>query len=65
MGISGSNTQDQEIKKDVAIKTHAAPMSKKEMEDLYSYESAVCKINFKIKNEGQILNCFGTGFFLK
>ena len=63
MGASGSKYKDQEIQREVIFFTHAAPMSKNEMDDLYSYESAVCKITFEtIKNDEKIKGC-GAGFF--
>jgi len=39
------------------------PINQIEYQKLYSYKSALCKINFNSKKEGKILNCCGTGFF--
>ena len=52
-----------QIKKEVCIYSHATPITKNEINDLYEYESAMCKIVFKIKKDGQIINYSGTGFF--
>ena len=38
-------------------------MSKKEIEDLYSNQPSMCKINFQKEKDGQIIDCSGTGFF--
>ena len=40
-------------------------MTKNETDELYSYESAVCKIKFKVYENGQIKDSIGTGFFLE
>ena len=53
------------IKKEGLIDTHAKPMTKDETDDLYSYESAICKIKFKTFKDGQIKDGIGTGFFLE
>ena len=42
--------------------THNTPMSKSEIDELYSYESSMCKIKYK-NDKGQ--NGVGTGFFCK
>ena len=41
------------------------PMNQSEIEELNSYESAICKIKFKACEKGQIINRIGTGFFLE
>ena len=63
MGSSGSKNKDKEIQRDVIIFTHASPMSKNEVNDLYSYESAVCKITFETIKDGEKIKGSGTGFF--
>ena len=42
---------------------HIEPMSKKEIEDLYSNQPSMCKINFQKEKDGQIIDSSGTGFF--
>jgi len=44
------------IKKEALIYGHVEPITKDEMDELYSYEAAICKIKFEISN-------LGTGFF--
>ena len=51
------------IEKEAIMSSHAKPATKNELDDLYSYESALCKINFKGKKDGKIANGLGTGFF--
>ena len=63
MGVGRSKGKKQEIKKDVIFITHAAPMSKNEVDDLYSYESAICRITFETIQDGIELKGLGTGFF--
>ena len=43
------------------METHTNPTTKNELEALYSYENATCKINFKKDNKIHT----GTGFFIK
>ena len=38
---------------------------KKEIDNLFLYESAICKIKFKALKDGQIKDGIGTGFFLE
>ena len=45
------------------IPTHGKPTTKEELEELYFYESAICKIKFKALINGQLLDGLGTGFF--
>ena len=52
------------IEKEALIYGKAKPMTKNEIDELYSYESAVCKIKFKVYENGQIKDSIGTGFFL-
>ena len=54
-----------EIIKEFVPFDKAEPMSKSEIDELYSYDSAMCKIKCKILEEGQIIDGFGTGFFCK
>ena len=53
------------IKKETIFYGRAKPMNKNEIDDLYSYESAICKIKFKAFEDGQIKEGIGTGFFLE
>ena len=53
------------ISKEAVLYGRAKPMNQSETEDLYSYESAICKIKFKTLEKGQIKNGIGTGFFLE
>ena len=53
------------IKKEALLETRANPMTKDEMDELYSYESAICKIKFQTIINGQIKDGIGTGFFLE
>ena len=39
------------------------PSNLNEIQVLYTYESAICKIKFTKKENGKIFNCIGTGFF--
>ena len=63
MGIGGAQKKDQEIQKEVIFFTHTAPTTKNEVIELYSYESAVCKIIFETIKDGEQLKGCGTGFF--
>ena len=53
------------IKKEALLETRANPMTKDETDELYSYESAICKIKFQTIINGQIKDGIGTGFFLE
>ena len=53
------------IKKEVGLEGHAKPQTKDEIDELYLYESAICKIKFKTFENGEVKDCFGTGFFLE
>ena len=57
MGLCCESTpnQKQKRKNDDCLDTHAKPALKDEVLELYSYESAVCKIKINGKS--------GTGFF--
>ena len=57
------NIEKDEIIKQGKISTHAEPTTKKELDDLYSYESAICKIEFETIKDGKKVNGVGTGFF--
>ena len=41
----------------------ASPTLKKEIDSLFSYDSAICKIEFKAEENGKIEDGLGTGFF--
>ena len=58
-----SNKTEQKIKKEVVFETQSNPMTKSEIDELYLYEPATCKIRFKTLLEGKKVNCLGTGFF--
>ena len=58
MGTSSSKTE-----KEVTINTQANPPTKNELDELYSYESAICKIEFKTIKDGKIVDSSGIGFF--
>ena len=45
------------------VETHANPIIKEELDELYSYESALCKIKFEILINGELNQGIGTGFF--
>ena len=55
--------QSSSIKKEAIL--DKKPMTKNETDELYSYESAICKINFKTIKNGEIKDGKGTGFFLE
>ena len=50
-------------KKEALLAARAKPMTKNEIDELYSYESAICKIKYKTLKNGKIIDAFGTGFF--
>ena len=53
-------------KKEGNIKGHCEPISKTEIDELFSKEGSMCKIRFKrINDNNRLENCIGTGFFLK
>ena len=64
MGICKSS-ESKKIIKEVIPFEKAGPTSKSELDELYSYESALCKIKCKIFTNGQTIDAFGTGFFCK
>ena len=53
------------IKKEGGLDTHADPMTKEEIDELYEYEPAICKMRFKVFKNGEIRDGIGTGFFLE
>ena len=57
-----SNENKIEIKKEYDFEA-GDPLSKNESDDLYSYEPAICKIEFKAFKDGKIQKGSGTGFF--
>ena len=52
--------ESQKLKKDIP-KNY--PVTKAEIDKLYEYESALCKIKFQAIKNGQKVNAIGTGFF--
>ena len=57
--------ENQSIVKEGVLVKHAKPMTKKEIDELYVYESAVCKINFETLEKDGLVPSIGTGFFCK
>ena len=55
-----SPKEPKNLKKDNQI---LSPETKKEIDELYTYESAICKIKFQTIKDGEIHNGIGTGFF--
>ena len=51
------------VKAEGSLESHANPAIFDEIQDLYSYKSAVCKIFFETLKEGKKVKGFGTGFF--
>jgi len=61
MGICDScNTK---IHQQACFPSNTKVLTKKEIDELYTYESALCKIKFQTIKDGKIYNGFGTGFF--
>ena len=54
---------NQAIKVEGLLKSHAKPTTLDEIQDLYSYKTAVCKIFFEASKEGKKVKGSGTGFF--
>ena len=54
---------NQSIKAKGSLKSHANPTTKNEILELYSQESAICKISFGTLKDGEKLKGFRTGFF--
>ena len=50
-------------KQEAKNKNQAGPINPKEIQELYKYEPALCKIEFQILKDGKIANYSGTGFF--
>ena len=59
----GANNESKKIKKEICLFSHATPMTKDEIDDLYLNESSMCKIIFQTNKNGNIINQSGTGFF--
>ena len=49
--------------KQACFPSNAKILTKKEIDKLYEYESALCKINFQTIKDGKVVNAIGTGFF--
>ncbi len=49
--------------KEIVSYMHGKPMTKNEVDELYSYESAICKIKYETLINSKIVECFCTGFF--
>ena len=49
--------------KQVVLLNHAEPITQEEINELYSYESAICKIRIITKKGGKKVNVTYTGFF--
>ena len=61
MGVCDScNTK---IQQQACFPSNSKVLTKKEVDELYTYESALCKIKFQTIKDGKIFNGFGTGFF--
>ena len=58
--ITGNN---QTIKVEGLLESYANPATYEEIQDLYSYKSAICKIFFETLKDGKKVKGFGTGFF--
>jgi len=52
-------------KKECLIKGHNEPINKREIEELFKKENAMCKINSKKLINNKLKDINGTGFFLK
>ena len=72
MGICDTNIKpvaqnkiisEPKIKEEPSISTYGKITTENELINLYSYKSAICKIEFKTKKNGKIVNGLGTGFF--
>jgi hypothetical protein len=68
MGASKSSNKrhDEEkqiIERDAVLEDQSNPITKAEIDELYLYESATCKIRFETLIEGKKAICTGTGFF--
>ena len=59
MGIGGAKN----VQKKFVPKEKVDPPTKSEIDELYSYSSAMCKIPCKIVENNQTKDAFGTGFF--
>ena len=55
--------ESKNIIKESCIIGHGNPMSLDEINELYKYESSMCKIICQSIDEGEIVNKSGTGFF--
>ena len=72
MGICDTNIKpvaqnkiisEPKIKEEPSTSTYGKITTENELINLYSYKSAICKIEFKTKKNGKIVNGLGTGFF--
>ena len=59
MGIGGAKN----VQKELIPSGKAGPTTKSELDELYSYSSAMCKIKCKTVENNQTIDAFGTGFF--
>ena len=66
--INDNQIKDKSIESKTEIKKEfdfgaGLPLSKDESDELYTYEPALCKIEFKAFKDGKIKKGSGTGFF--
>ena len=61
MGVCDSC--DSKLKEQACFPSNAKILTKAEIDKLYEYESALCKIKFQAIKNGQKVNAIGTGFF--
>ena len=57
-----TNIQFPKIKKEVLLE-NIKPMTKNEIDELYSYETAICRIKLQNLENEEIIEGSGTGFF--
>ncbi len=62
-GIKRSNVNKEVIKRELVFEEQTDPISKNEIDELYRYESAICKIRVETLKNGEKKVNFGTGFF--
>ena len=62
-GIKRPNVNKEVIKKEYVDEDQTDPISKNEIDELYTYESAICKIRVETLKNGEKKVNFGTGFF--
>ena len=58
-----TNKPKSDYTKEGIIIHRPGPISREEMQMLYSYEDAICKIEYETKKDGEKKIFFGTGFF--